>query len=272
MFDSEFCKNKARESLHQRFWGAVGTVFLFGLLGGIPRYLINTITGYMSGTETPKIEDLEGLKEYLILFYSRPETLLGLVLTFIATFLFIYPMTAGLNRYFLSLIRVDYATVGDLFSRFSDGYGKTVSVMFLLYIKKCLWSLLLIVPGIIKTYEYMIIPYILAFNPHLSHKRYFEIAHDAMKGFKFKLFCLQLSFIGWWLLAILVTVVTCGLGVTGMFFLMPYIYASYAAFFDTVMKYAVNNGIATAEEFGLTKYPSQDVTGGGGNVFSWQEE
>jgi uncharacterized membrane protein len=83
---------------------------------------------------------------------------------------------------------------------------------------------LFVIPGIIKSYEYAIIPYILADDPKISSKDAFKKARQMMKGNKWRLFKLNLSFIGWGVLCVLT------LGV-GSLFLVPYVSAASAEFY-----------------------------------------
>ena len=83
-----------------------------------------------------------------------------------------------------------------------------------------LWSLLLIIPGIIKSYEYLMVPYILAENPQMDRKEIFEISRRMMDGEKMNAFLLDLSFLGW----IFLTVLTCG--VAGILYVQPYMMAT----------------------------------------------
>ena len=90
-----------------------------------------------------------------------------------------------------------------------------------------LWSLLLIVPGIIKAYSYAMTPYILVDRPELSVRDAIRLSGRMMSGRKLDLFCLHLSFIGWMLLCIL----TLGIGIL---FLSPYMMTAQAAFYQDV--------------------------------------
>ena len=99
--------------------------------------------------------------------------------------------------------------------------------MLLMGIFVFLWTLLLIIPGIIKGFAYSLVPYILVDKPELSANEAINLSIKMMKGHKFDFFWLCLSFIGWILLAIL----TFGIG---LFWLMPYMYTAYAAFYQDV--------------------------------------
>ena len=115
------------------------------------------------------------------------------------------------------------AVFGDLFSKF-DAFGTGFAQHFLRGLYVALWSLLFIIPGIIKSYAYAMTPFILAENPGMSASQAIQLSEDLMDGYKSDLFILDLSFIGWDLLAVL----TLNLGHIA---LNPYKNAAYAAFY-----------------------------------------
>jgi uncharacterized membrane protein len=88
-----------------------------------------------------------------------------------------------------------------------------------------LWSLLLIVPGIIKALSYAMTPYILRDHPELRYDAAIRESMRMMQGNKMKLFLLILSFIGWFILAL----IPFGLG---LFLFLPYYRTSIAAFYE----------------------------------------
>lgn len=111
----------------------------------------------------------------------------------------------------------------DLFSRF-DSFGTCFAQHFLRGLYTTLWSLLFIIPGIVKGYSYAMTPYILAENPNLTASRAIELSQQLMDGHKAELFFLELSFIGWSILSAL----TLNLGNIA---LNPYRNAAHAAFY-----------------------------------------
>jgi len=111
----------------------------------------------------------------------------------------------------------------DLFSKF-DSFGTGFAQRFLRGLYTTLWGLLFIIPGIIKGYAYAMTPFILAEHPELSASRAIELSEQLMDGHKAELFVLELSFIGWNLLAVL----TMNLG---HILLNPYENAAHAAFY-----------------------------------------
>jgi hypothetical protein len=111
------------------------------------------------------------------------------------------PLSVGKSRFFLEH-RLRRPSVGLVFWPFSSGsYLNVVKATFMQVLIIALWSLLLIVPGIVKSYQYALVPYILAENPGLSWRRALDLSRSMTDGCKFDIFVLQLSFIGWYLLA-----------------------------------------------------------------------
>lgn len=114
----------------------------------------------------------------------------------------------------------------DLFSKF-DYFGTGFAQHFLRGLYTVLWGMLLIIPGIIKSYAYAMTPFILAENPGMTASQAIRASEDLMDGHKFDLFVLGLTFLGWDLLA----AVTMNLGNIA---LNPYKNAAYAAFYRQI--------------------------------------
>lgn len=110
-----------------------------------------------------------------------------------------------------------------LFSKF-DHFGQGFLQRFLRNLYIALWSLLFIVPGIVKTYSYAMTPYILIDHPEMTANEAITASRQLMDGHKMELFLLRLSFIGWMLLNIL----TLGIG---SLWLNPYTQAAETAFY-----------------------------------------
>lgn len=87
--------------------------------------------------------------------------------------------------------------IGTLLDGFRSGhYVNIVLTMFLRDLFTTLWSLLLVVPGIVKHYEYLMVPYIIAENPAMDYKEAFQISKQMMDGEKMEAFIMDLSFLG----------------------------------------------------------------------------
>ena len=119
--------------------------------------------------------------------------------------------------------------IGTLLDGFRSGhYVNIVLTMFLRDLFTTLWSLLLVVPGIVKHYEYLMVPYIIAENPAMDYKEAFQISKQMMDGNKWDAFVLDLSFIGWTLLGV------CTFGILLVFYVEPYIYLTRAELYHAL--------------------------------------
>ena len=110
-----------------------------------------------------------------------------------------------------------------LFSKF-DQFGQGFLQRFLRNLYIALWSLLFIVPGIVKIYSYAMTPYIMTEHPEMTANEAITASRQLMDGHKGELFCLHLSFIGWQFLNLF----TLGIG---SLWLNPYMQATEAAFY-----------------------------------------
>lgn len=127
--------------------------------------------------------------------------------------------------------------IGTLLDGFRSGhYVNIVLTMFLRDLFTTLWSLLLVVPGIVKHYEYLMVPYIIAENPAMDYKEAFQISKQMMDGEKMEAFIMDLSFLGWYLLS----AVTCGL--LAIFYVNPYVQASFAEMYTFNKQKAYQQG------------------------------
>lgn len=121
--------------------------------------------------------------------------LLGLVLMIFV----VNPLSVGAARLVLNN-REGRAQVSDLFFGFKNHYGNVVKTLFLMYLFIGLWSLLLIVPGIIKGYQYYFVSFMLAEDPAIDRSAAFNRSKAMTDGYKSDIFVLTLSFIGWGLI------------------------------------------------------------------------
>lgn len=143
-----------------------------------------------------------------------------------AGLLVVCPLEFGFMLCFLRLVRGEDSSemVGDQFKVFNR-YGRVLGTSLLVFLYTLLWSLLLIVPGIVKSYAYAMTPYVMNDRPELDADECIHESRMMMQGYKWKLFCLDLGFIGWALLCIL----TMGIG---FLWLQPYVEAAHATFYE----------------------------------------
>lgn len=135
------------------------------------------------------------------------------------------PFSVGLAIFSLALSRGEQADMQQLFSGFQKHFGVSVAAYILVGIFVLLWTLLLIIPGIIAAMSYSMTYYIIADENETDPFAAIKKSKKMMDGNKWKLACLSARFIGWMLLCIL----TFGIG---YFWLGPYMNISYAKFYD----------------------------------------
>lgn len=230
----------SRESLHGKWPLAVVAGLIAHLLGG---------TAMNSNGINFNINLNNGVDESVIdpFFSGGGSTVLAGILASVLTAAFVTALIAlairlvlgsvislGYAKFNLTLVdRAEEAKVGDLFSYF--GYWvNAVLTELLKSLYVFLWSLLLVIPGIVASYSYCMTSYILSENPELSAPEALARSKTMMRGHRWSLFCLQFSFIGWDILSAF----TFGIGTL---FLTPYRNTAVAAFYRDLTREVPKN-------------------------------
>ncbi len=169
--------------------------------------------------------------------------------------LLLIPFTIAASGYYLNHIRGFNPEWKSLYKEGIDNYGSYLVTGVLVNVFTVLWSLLFVVPGIIKALSYSQANYVIHDNPRLKGKEAIEISKRMTNGFKGDLFSMYLSFIGWYILV----------GLTGgilSIYVTPYVETTAAMYYENLKRYSIENGIVAPEAFGIAP-----VTGGaqGGN-------
>jgi len=206
-------KRRALNNLEGNWGLSVGVAFLAALLGGIS----------LSSNFNVKIDEevLWRLPQFvvnLLALYASVMSLLGL-----AQFIIGGTINLGYTQYLLDQHdrrELDFHVLFSQFHRFGVGFLQ----FFLRNLYIALWSLLFVIPGIVKTYSYAMTPYILADHPEMTANEAITASRQLMDGHKGELFWLRLTFIGWSILCVF----TLGIG---NLFLNPYVNAAEAAFY-----------------------------------------
>ena len=247
----------ARQALSGRWGVAVLTGFLAALLGGTMASSGSSGSGGSSvGSSAGEFIQSSGGHYEIPDFVWTALIIFGTLLSIYALVCFIIGGTVqlGYAKFNLALIDHKDAQVSDLFSqfhRFGDGF--LLSLLTAIFVT--LWTLLLIIPGIIAGYSYAMAPYILYENPGMRPMAAIKASKELMRGNKWRLFCLDLSFLGWELLCTLpmligfslvfafthsadtVLVLPILLSIplsAGFFFLHPYEEAAWAIFYRDI--------------------------------------
>ena len=211
---------KARAALKGKWALAILVCLIAGILGGTVYTQLDTSAGSALSSRqenSVKTEELEQKLDDLLdayntatpaeqkIFATVGKVGLGAVtigvLGAILRLLIGGAVSFGYATFNLNLVDDREASFGDLFSKMHIGKGFLMNLLMGLYI--LLWTLLFIIPGIIKSFSYAMTPYILAENPMLTVNEAITKSRKLMNGNKWRLFCLSLSFIGWDLLAAL---------------------------------------------------------------------
>lgn len=249
-------KERSKSVLHTHYWRMIFMTFLLSLLIGSNSLVMGTVqpvlkeissdagtnifqrneksTGLTAETE----QDLEDVRDELMeakkscgIPYLGMVTMAIIVLSFIlvgsgiAINIFIAnPIYVGISRFYIRSFDIK-PKLREMFYPFEENYRNVVSIMFLKDLYTILWSLLFIIPGIIKSYEYYMVPYLLAENPDMRAKEAFAISRQMMQGHKWRTFVMEWSFLGWQILSAMT------FGILGIFFVDSYMYLTCTALY-----------------------------------------
>lgn len=240
MWSRSELKDRAKVSIKKNIWMCIGISFIVSVLCG-------SIAGTSSfnfdiSSSTPALSyEIVNIPVFVIALSSAVILLLSIFGTIYGIFIG-QPLTVGHYRFYLEN-REECSHFNALLYAFKNGYYlNIVKTCFLMNLYIFLWTLLLIIPGIYKSFEYAMIPYLLAENPTLPTSRIFELSREMTYHQKFDMFILDMSFIGWMILAL----IPCGLG---MLLLTPYMQATTAELYITMRDEQLDRGFASYDEF-----------------------
>lgn len=226
--EAKVFRDRARGNLAGQWGVSIGVAALAALLGGLltgSGFLPNI--SYQIPIHIPILEELSAaLREGARLgkfTLSVRSGVFGL-----AAFILGGTLQLGYARFLLRQYDGQGAEFNDLFSQF-DRFGTGFAQHFLRSLYVALWSILLVIPGIIKNYSYAMTPFILTDHPELTASQAIDWSEELMEGHKMDLFILDLTFLGWEILAAM----TWNLGHLA---LNPYRNASHAAFYRQLLE------------------------------------
>ncbi|MCR5098740.1 MAG: DUF975 family protein [Lachnospiraceae bacterium] len=244
-------KERGKAAFKANFWRSVFVAFILTLCAGAAGAASgsmgsNTIR-QESGSEDNHIDaeefntflDNELAKQGITLSDEDKQIMVGavilvllavmgiaIVIGSIVRLLLFNPLAVGCNGFFLKNIEGEKDL--DSMSLGFKHYGRNVLTMFLMQVFLTLWTMLFIIPGLIKLYSYRMVPYILAEDPDVGAVEAITRSRQIMKGNKWKAFVLDFSFIGWFILEALT------LGILGVFYVNPYYYSTDAALYEAI--------------------------------------
>ena len=230
----------ARKAL-QGFWlMAIVVTFVAALLGGVSqsfnvRVEVPSPVEFNQEIDTTELDAIPGADESLLVGFihfvneiSEQYPFFKPLLAFLSILAAIQliiggPVMLGYNRFKLYRLDGEEAKFSDLFScfdRFLDGLWMRIRTILQVF----LWSLLFVIPGIVASYRYAMVPYLMADHPDMTVAQAFDRSKAMMNGHKGELFLLHLSFIGWLLLSAIT------LGLAGLV-IAPYMQFAEGAFY-----------------------------------------
>ena len=251
MWTRKELKERAKEALKRNYWKIV-LVSLIGMLiggglgssgisGGGSDMASDNVKEHFTEHENDDV-DWEGAEAVLddIQMDIRPQDIVAVAFTVIVVLivaaivlaldvLLLNPVQVGINRFMVKSLD-DTARIAEVGYTFDHNYKNGVKVMFFKDLYVVLWSLLFIVPGIYKAYQYRMVPYILGENPDMTYQEVLQRSKDMMDGQKWDAFVLDLSFILWHMLG----GITCGLA--EIFYVAPYVNLTDAALYSRLSR------------------------------------
>ena len=234
-------KTKAKEALKRNYWKVVLVSVLVILLSGGFSYGFSGGSGGSSPKEeisemqemttSPATEALSSADLIIIVIVAIVIFTVVFCIVFaiayaIAAFLY-NPVLVGVDRFMLKSVD-DKAEVKEIAYAFDHSYMNVVKTMFFKDLYVFLWTLLFVIPGVYKKYQYRMVPYIMAEHPEMNYKEALELSKNMMDGEKWHAFVLDLSFVLWHVLGI----ITCG--ILEAFYIAPYQNLTNAELYRTI--------------------------------------
>ena len=222
-------KDRAKAGLKRNYWKSV----VIGLLATL-MYAFTVANGG-SGMENGSLnEAFSGMSSGEILAAMGllfSTFLAGSLITAVIHAIIYNPLKVGISAFCLDAIE-DTAPFKSILKGYGNKFFYNVWALFLRDLLVTLWSLLLVIPGIIKGLEYRLVEYVLAENPGISTKDALAKSKALMQGHKWNVFVLDLSFLGWNILNVLT------LGILGVFYVQPYQMLTNAALYEKLKQNA----------------------------------
>ena len=212
MWNRQQVKEQAKQIMNRNYWKMFVVTLIASILTGEKTTIIERVQDFTSNNLSYDSQPIFYSSNFELIFYSfiSVASILGILYTvFIGNVIVV-----GKNGYFIKN-HDENPELSEIFSSFKGNYLNVVKIMFLMDLKTLLWLFLFIIPGVVKAYEYSMIPYLLAENPNLSASQAFSLSKQMTTGQKMDLFVLDLSFLGW----IILGLICCGIGIL---FVLPY--------------------------------------------------
>ncbi len=248
--DRKELKQAGKNLFQKNYWYSVLVAFLMVFTGSSTVSPSFNFSFTSSGSEESSFEELFGGGNADFFFDEFLQEPIGIavIITIIAVivvasvlgYLVFASFRCGGIRYFLKSRKNQPAEIKEVFENLKDKTNFNIAkVTFFRDISIALWSLLFVIPGIVKSYEYWAIDYILAVRPDIDKDEAKRLSKVLMDGNKADLFVLGLSFYGWIFLSVFT------MGLLNIFYLNPYMQATFVEFFSDIRLQALAKGTIT---------------------------
>ena len=220
-------KAKGKLAFKANYWRCVvAAILLVLLIGGAAGSSARNTQDTMSEADAQSMIATLSPEQVHILAAALVGTSAVLLVIGILLKIFVFnPLKVGCYRFFLKNIDDSSTGLGVIKEGFG-GYGHSFATLFLTDLFMLLWSLLLLIPGIVAAYSYRLVPYIIKDDPELSAMETIKKSKELMRGHRWEAFVLDLSFIGWFLLGAVT------LGLVNVFWTNPYSESTKAVFYQ----------------------------------------
>lgn len=236
MWTRDELKFRAKTVLKKSYWMSFVICLILGAAAGIGGGIGS---GSSSGARTDALFfDFDASIALLLLGII----LFGSLIAIGVSIFFLQPLTVGGRKFFIQATKDD-VKLNYIGHAFSSNYLNIVKTVFFKNLFIFLWSLLFLIPGIIKSYQYYFVEYLMAERPDMDYRRALDLSRQMTDGHKWNIFVLELSFIGWYLLGILACCI-------GGLFVNPYYFATQTQLYLTLRYNAIQNGITSESELG----------------------
>lgn len=251
-------KSLGMSSFQRNYWTAVAAALIVSVMvGSFSKGGGNSVNFNISELAESEGTLVEFFRDPFVFLLTSVSVVLAVLIAFAGILFSIFAgnvFAVGGNRFFMENREYRPGLAKVLYGFRCGHYMNIVVIMFLKNLYTFLWTLLLIVPGIIKSYEYRMVPYILAENPAIDSRRAFELSKHMMDGQKMNTFLLDLSFIGWMILGAF----TCN--ILPIFWTTPYIEATRAELYAVMRMNGFYQGFTNEMELpGF--FPDQTIIG-----------
>lgn len=239
-------KIRAKAAVKMYYWKMVLVALILSMIGGGASGV-----GSRSASDNSAGSGASSMFEGINMQVAMIAVIIVLVVVVIALALsvFVFNVLEVGCRGFFSRSMTEDPELGLIADGFTQNYWNCVKTQFLKSLFIGLWSLLFVIPGVIKAYEYRMVPYLLAEHPEMSSGEIFARSKEMMQGNKWDTFVLDISFVGW----VLLSGIT--LGILYIFWVGPYIAATDAALYHRI------SGKDTYGNGGYGNYAGYDQNG-----------